>query len=87
MLKSREEIFIKACKLYVSKEKSTIRSVSTESGLSKSTLHIFMHNNLKDLDLNLYKKVMKKLKLNNAIKHINGGIATKNKYLLIKNKQ
>lgn len=83
----REEIFINACKTYVSKKNSTIRSISQENGLCKSTLHKFMHDKLKNLDLKLYRKVMKKIKINISLRHINGGKANKERCLRLKSKK
>lgn len=70
---------------YIIKNKTTIRETSKQFKVSKSTVHKDMQEKLKYIDENKYKKII--LIFDNHIKtrHINGGNATKNKYLKLKN--
>lgn len=69
---------------YILKSKATVRSTAQKFGVSKSTVHKDVSERLKYINPNLYKKVKDILELNKAQRHIRGGLATKNKYLLKK---
>lgn len=60
---------------------TNIRATAQYFGLSKSTIHNYLHYKLKFVDLELFKRVEIQAKLNFDNKHIFGGIATKKKYL------
>ena len=64
--------------------KKTVREVAKILGVSKSTVHKDMQDRLKELDIDLYKRVNKIFKYHIEIRHINGGEATKQKYLKLK---
>lgn len=70
---------------YILKNKKTVRQTAKEFNVSKSTVHKDMKDRLKELDNNLYIKVNNLFKYHIKIRHINGGEATKRKYLLLKN--
>ena len=65
---------------YLLKEKTTVRGVAEEFGVSKSTVHYDMSKRLSDIDGELYEKVREILSLNLAERHIRGGIATRAKF-------
>jgi len=63
------------------KYKTTVRGVSMLTGVSKSTIHNDFTKRLIDIDLNMYKEVMKQLQYNKDVRHIRGGQATKEIYM------
>ena len=67
---------------YLIKTNKTVREISKVFHVSKSTIHKDLHERLKYIDLNRFKKVDRILKYHISIRHINGGNATKRKYLL-----
>lgn len=80
MTKSILERVIKEAK-YIIKNESTVREMAKIFNVSKSTVHKDLHERLKDIDLQLYDKVSKILIYHTDIRHIRGGIATRQKYL------
>lgn len=80
MNKSILERVIKESK-YIIKNESTVREMAKIFKVSKSTVHKDLHERLKDIDLQLYDKVSKILIYHTDIRHIRGGIATRQKYL------
>lgn len=80
MTKSILERVIKEAK-YIIKNESTVREMAKIFKVSKSTVHKDLHERLKDIDLELYDKVSKILIYHTDIRHIRGGIATREKYL------
>jgi putative DeoR family transcriptional regulator (stage III sporulation protein D) len=64
---------------------ATVRKTAKVFLYSKSTVHNDVTFRLYKLDKELYSKVRIVLETNLAERHIRGGIATKNKYLGIKN--
>ena len=69
---------------YIINNKSTIRETSKVFKVSKSTVHKDMQDKLKYIDKNKYKKISAIFDNHIKIRHINGGNATKNKYLKLK---
>ena len=65
---------------YILENNMTIREIAKIMKVSKSTVHKDLHERLKLIDKDLYKKVDKVLKEHLSIRHINGGKATKLKY-------
>ncbi len=80
MTKSILERVIKEAK-YIIKNESTVREMAKIFKVSKSTVHKDLHERLKDIDLELYDKVSKILIYHTDIRHIRGGLATREKYL------
>ena len=70
--------------LYIVKNKDTVRNVAKVFNVSKSTVHKDMHDRLLYLNKELYDKVSKVFNYHIKIRHINGGEATKQKYLKLK---
>jgi sporulation transcriptional regulator SpoIIID len=71
---------------YIISENSTIRETAKKYGISKSTVHKDITNRLEEISPLLYSEVREVLDKNKAERHLRGGIATKNKYLLLKEK-
>lgn len=65
---------------YISKQKTTIRKTALYFGISKSTVYKDISERLKYINMPLYNKVKKILKMNKSQRHIRGGLATKIKY-------
>ena len=66
---------------YMIENKLTVRAVAKKFGISKSTVHKDVTQNLKNVHPNLYIEVKKLLEKNKQERHIRGGEATKQKYL------
>ena len=70
--------------LYIVENNSTVRAAASRFGISKSTVHKDITQNLKSVHPNLYKKVKKLLEKNKEERHLRGGEATKQKYKMSK---
>ena len=66
---------------YILNENLTIRQIAKKTNVSKSTEHKDLHDRLCKIDKNLFDKVDNILKKHIEIRHINGGNATKIKYI------
>ena len=69
---------------YIIKNKKTVREAAKIFNVSKSTVHKDMQERLKEIDINMFYKVSEIFNYHKEIRHINGGEATKQKYLKIK---
>lgn len=67
---------------YIIESKATVRSAAKKFGISKSTVHKDVSQRLKGINPHLYREVKQVLEINKNERHIRGGMATKNKYLL-----
>ncbi len=67
---------------YMIINKTTVRETSKVFGVSKSTIHFDVSNKLKEIDTELFEQVKALLEYNKSIRHIRGGISTKEKYRL-----
>ena len=65
---------------YLVENKSTVRAVAAKFGISKSTVHKDITQNLKKANKTLYYEVQSILEQNKKERHIRGGEATKKKY-------
>ncbi len=66
---------------YLIESKTTVRKVASKFGISKSTVHKDITQNLKKVNPSLYEEVEKILLKNKMERHIRGGEATKQKFL------
>lgn len=66
---------------YMLENESTVRAVAKRFGISKSTVHKDVTQNLKIVNPELYKKVQELLEKNKQERHLRGGEATKQKFL------
>ena len=67
---------------YLVNNKSTVRAVAREFGISKSTVHKDITQILKKIDAVLYNDAKAVLETNKKERHLRGGEATKKKYKL-----
>lgn len=81
-------MYLSSCKercvilaLYLVENKTTVRSVATHFGISKSTVHKDITQNLKNINPSLYLEAKCILEKNKEERHLRGGEATKKKYL------
>lgn len=70
---------------FIIKTNKTIRDLSKEFKVSKSTVHKDLHERLFELDKCLFKKVDKIMQEHIATRHIKGGESTRLKYTILKN--
>ena len=71
--------------LYLIENNATVRSTAHNFGISKSTVHKDLTTKLCKTNKKLYDRVRIVLDSNKAQRHIRGGEATKNKYLVKRN--
>ena len=69
---------------YIINNKKTIRQTATLFKVSKSTVHKDMQERLKYINRDLFEKIKNIFNYHKEIRHLNGGLATKNKYLRLK---
>ena len=69
---------------YIISNNATVRQTAKHFGVSKSTVHKDVTERLYLINRVLYNEVQPVLAENKAERHLRGGIATKNKYLLKK---
>lgn len=69
---------------YMLENESTVRAVAKKFGISKSTVHKDVTQNLKIVNTELYNKIHDLLEKNKQERHLRGGEATKQKFLKIK---
>ena len=67
--------------LYLIENQATVRATAKKFGISKSTVHKDITQNLKKSNAALYKQVQQILEHNKDERHLRGGEATKQKYL------
>ena len=65
---------------YIVLEQDTVRGAARHFGCSKSSVHKYMTEHLKQLSPELYGQVRQILDRNKAERHIRGGLATRQKY-------
>jgi len=80
---SKERCLILATDLV--ENNSTVRAVAAKYGVSKSTVHKDITQNLKKINKNLYNEAQKVLAINKKERHIRGGEATRKKYSKVNN--
>ncbi len=71
---------------YIIEHKATVRAAAGKFGISKSTVHKDVSERLKMIAPQLYEQVKEILEINKQERHIRGGLATKRKYQLLRNK-
>ena len=68
---------------YIIDSKATARKTATKFGVSKSTVHKDLTERLPQIDHHLADEVRDILDINKSERHIRGGMATRQKYLLL----
>ena len=71
---------------YIIDSKDTVRGAAKKFGISKSTVHKDVSERLKKINPSLAKDVRVILDENKAERHMRGGMATKLKYINLKQK-
>lgn len=79
-MKDNFDIMIIEIANYICDNECTIRECAKVYSKSKSSIHGYMHNKLKDIDFDLYQKVQKVLDYNFSVRHLRGGESTKKRY-------
>ncbi len=72
---------------YLVKNNTTVRETAKYFGISKSTVHKDIRVRLKRVNKPLYVEATRVLDRNKSERHIRGGIATRNKYRKLKEKE
>ena len=67
---------------YLIEHQATVRSVATVFGVSKSTVHKDVTEALRSVNKGLWQEVQAVLSKNKQERHLRGGEATKQKYLV-----
>ena len=67
---------------YIIENNATVRQTARQFGISKSTVHKDVSDRLNYINPNLAKEVRKVLDVNKSERHIRGGLATREKYLV-----
>lgn len=65
---------------YLISEKTTVRGVAAHFGISKSTVHKDITENLRKVNHQIYEQVKEILETNKKERHLRGGEATRRKY-------
>ena len=69
---------------YIIENNATVRCAAKAFGISKSTVHKDVTQRLQQISPALYRDCRKVLQNNKSQRHIRGGLATREKYALIK---
>ena len=70
--------------LYIVENNTTVRATASRFGISKSTVHKDVTQTLKSINKSLYLDLKSVLEKNKEERHLRGGEATKQKYLVCK---
>lgn len=68
---------------YIAQTGSTVRQTAAAHSVSKSTVHSDVTKRLSQINPQLYEKVRSVLNKNKSLRHIRGGLATKEKYAVL----
>ena len=69
---------------YLVENNLTVRAVAQKFGISKSTVHKDVTHTLKKVNKSLYEEVKSVLEKNKMERHLRGGEATRQKYIIKK---
>ena len=83
MNEAKRERVLYSAKIMVN-DRLTVREVAKIVGVSKSTVHKDLTENLKTIDEFLFDEIVELLDYNKKIRHIRGGQKTKEKYEKLK---
>lgn len=70
-----DEEKIKIGKAYIKNKNETVRSIGIKFGISKTSVHNYLRNDLKYLNYDLYKKVLGKIEFNKNCRAYRSGMA------------
>ena len=68
---------------FIINSNATVRETAKRFGISKSTVHKDVTERLVKINPNLASEARKVLEINKSERHIRGGLATKEKYMII----
>lgn len=68
---------------YIIENKATVRQAAKKFGISKSTVHKDVTHRLYLINKELYERTQKILAQNKSVRHLRGGQATREKYLML----
>ncbi|MBE5787536.1 MAG: stage III sporulation protein D [Clostridiales bacterium] len=85
----RQEIALRCQALarYMIRTGATVRQAAKAFGLSKSSVHKDVHERLKYIHPGLHLEVKKVLAYHQAVRHIRGGMATRQRWKLIRDEK
>lgn len=69
---------------YIIENNATVRCAAKAFGISKSTVHKDVTQRLRQMSPSLYEDCREVLQTNKSQRHIRGGLATREKYAIIK---
>ena len=69
---------------YIIENNATVRCAAKAFGISKSTVHKDITQRLRTISYSLYESCQQVLQTNKSQRHIRGGLATREKYALLK---
>jgi len=69
---------------YIIENGATVRQAAREFGMSKSSVHKDVHERLRHVHPGLYGEVKDILDYHHAVRHLRGGAATKQRWILIR---
>ncbi|MBR5109033.1 MAG: sporulation transcriptional regulator SpoIIID [Clostridia bacterium] len=72
---------------YIVRTGATVRQAAGEFGISKSSVHKDMHERLRHIHPGLFSEVREILDYHHAVRHLRGGAATKQRWMMIKEKR
>lgn len=72
---------------YIIENNATVRQTAKVYNISKSTVHKDVSDRLKKTSPQIFEQVKDVLEQNKSERHIRGGLATKNKYELLRSKK
>ena len=71
---------------YILEKNTTVRQTAKTFGVSKSTIHKDVTKKLLNVNFSKYSEVQKIIQINKSERHIRGGLATKKKYEISRDK-
>jgi putative DeoR family transcriptional regulator (stage III sporulation protein D) len=80
MIYTEHEERAKALGEYIVTNRATVRQAAKQFSVSKSTVHTDVAHRLRNIDGELWLKVKEILDENKQLRHIRGGLATREKY-------
>ena len=72
---------------YIVRTGATVRQAADRFGMSKSSVHKDMHERLRHIHPGLFSEVREILDYHHAVRHLRGGAATKQRWMMIKEKR
>ncbi|MBQ9263878.1 MAG: sporulation transcriptional regulator SpoIIID [Clostridia bacterium] len=72
---------------YILRTGATVRQAAGHFGMSKSSVHKDVHERLRSVHPGLYEEVKQVLDYHHAVRHIRGGLATRKRWRLIRERE